>query len=103
MTQAQILLDLADRIRRLGPDRRDPEHYHCEKSEIAAELRRLALPGACAIDTDRSAIGGDRHFRCNKPRLSGRCCAATFKRGAGCGGGGIDGERVGRKGHVADR
>lgn len=33
---------LADRIRRLAPDRRDPERFHMEKSEIAAELRRLA-------------------------------------------------------------
>jgi hypothetical protein len=42
MTDPETLLALADRIRRLGPDRHDPERYHVEKSEIAAELRRLA-------------------------------------------------------------
>jgi hypothetical protein len=42
MTQRETLLDLADRVRRLGPDRRDPERFHVEKSELAAELRRLA-------------------------------------------------------------
>ncbi|WP_286702490.1 hypothetical protein [Acidiphilium sp. 37-64-53] len=42
MTSPETLLDLASRIARLSPDRRDPEKYHAEKSEIAAELRRLA-------------------------------------------------------------
>jgi hypothetical protein len=36
------LEDLAERVRRLSPDRRDPEQFHIEKSELAAELRRLA-------------------------------------------------------------
>lgn len=36
------LLALADRVRRLAPDRRDPEQFHAEKSEIVHELRRLA-------------------------------------------------------------
>lgn len=33
---------LAERVRRLSPSRRDPEQFHIEKSELAAELRRLA-------------------------------------------------------------
>jgi hypothetical protein len=33
---------LARRVVRLSPDRRDPEQFHMEKSELAAELRRLA-------------------------------------------------------------
>ena len=33
---------LARRIDRLVPDRRDPEAFHVEKSEVAAALRRLA-------------------------------------------------------------
>ena len=33
---------LADQVRRLAPDRRDPEAFHEAKSEIAAALRRLA-------------------------------------------------------------
>lgn len=42
MTQHEALAALANRVQRLSPDRRDPERYHAEKSEIAAELRRLA-------------------------------------------------------------
>lgn len=33
---------LARRVSRLGPDRRDPERFHMDRSEIVAELRRLA-------------------------------------------------------------
>ena len=42
------LLDLAGKVRRLVPSHRDPEAFHEAKSEIEAELRRLArvLPGA---------------------------------------------------------
>ncbi len=37
------LRDLADRIRRLPPpNHRDPEAFHVARSELAAELRRLA-------------------------------------------------------------
>jgi len=37
------LLDLADKVRRLPPpDRRDPERFHLAKSDLAAELRRVA-------------------------------------------------------------
>lgn len=34
--------ELAQRVVRLSPCRRDPERYHAEKSEIAFELRTLA-------------------------------------------------------------
>lgn len=33
---------MANRVRRLSPDRRDPERFHIEKDELAADLRRLA-------------------------------------------------------------
>ena len=33
---------LADAVRQLTPDRRDPERFHVSKDEIAARLRRLA-------------------------------------------------------------
>jgi hypothetical protein len=36
------LRDLARAVDRLGPSRRNPEQFHEDKSEIAAELRRLA-------------------------------------------------------------
>ncbi len=36
------LNELAGQVARLSPDRRDPERYHIEKSEIVADLRRLA-------------------------------------------------------------
>lgn len=42
------LLDLAQRVARLGPDRRNPEQFHIDKSEIVAELRRLARRKAVA-------------------------------------------------------
>lgn len=32
---------LAHRVVRLSPDRHDPERFHLEKDEVAAELRRL--------------------------------------------------------------
>lgn len=38
----QKICDLADRLRRLCPDHRDPERFHVEKSEIEHELRKLA-------------------------------------------------------------
>lgn len=38
----QKIGDLADRVRRLCPDHRDPERFHIEKSEIEHELRRIA-------------------------------------------------------------
>lgn len=37
-----VLHDLARQVQRLLPDRRDPERFHADKSEIAAALRRLA-------------------------------------------------------------
>lgn len=36
------LTALADRVRRLSPCHRDPERFHLDKSEIEADLRRLA-------------------------------------------------------------
>ena len=36
------LLQLAARVRRLCPDRRDPERFHVEKDAIERELRSLA-------------------------------------------------------------
>ena len=38
----QRLADLAHKVARLAPSHRDPERYHADKSEIVAELRRLA-------------------------------------------------------------
>ena len=37
-----LLADLAHRVDRLRPSHHDPEAFHIEKDEIAAELRRLA-------------------------------------------------------------
>lgn len=39
------LIELAERVRRLAPDRRDPHRYFEEKSEIAARLEGLARHG----------------------------------------------------------
>ena len=39
---ASELLALADAVRCLVPDRRDPERFHIDKHDIAARLRRLA-------------------------------------------------------------
>jgi len=36
------LSSLATRVARLTPSHRDPERFHVEKSEVVAELRRLA-------------------------------------------------------------
>lgn len=38
----QRLLAIADRLEKLAPSHTDPNWFHEEKSEIAAELRRLA-------------------------------------------------------------
>jgi hypothetical protein len=42
MNAADQLRDLSRAVRRLSPDRRDPERYYIEKSEIAARLSALA-------------------------------------------------------------
>lgn len=42
MTASDALRELAIDVRRLVPDRRDPEQFHVSKSEIEARLRRLA-------------------------------------------------------------
>jgi hypothetical protein len=36
---------IADKVRRLSPCHRDPEQFHIDKSEIEADLRRLATGG----------------------------------------------------------
>jgi len=40
--EADQLIALAHAVGRLAPSHRDPEQYHMDKSEIVAELRRLA-------------------------------------------------------------
>lgn len=42
MTAPEALRALAIDVRRLVPDRRDPEAFHMSKSEIENRLRRLA-------------------------------------------------------------
>jgi hypothetical protein len=39
---ADALHELARMVRRLSPDRRNPERFHEEKSEVAASLIRIA-------------------------------------------------------------
>lgn len=40
---SERLRDLARKVRRLVPDRHDPEAFHVSKDEVAKELARLAL------------------------------------------------------------
>lgn len=40
--QPTDLIDIADAVQRLTVDRRDPERFHVEKSQIVAALRRIA-------------------------------------------------------------
>ena len=42
---AEMLNAIAHRLRHLNPDHRDPEKFHIQKSELIAELRRLARMG----------------------------------------------------------
>ncbi|MGO7758785.1 hypothetical protein [Rhizobium ruizarguesonis] len=49
-----ILHDIADRLERLAPSHRDPHRYFEEKSELVAEIRRLAL-GAKSLHTSEAA------------------------------------------------
>lgn len=39
---AERLAELAARVVQNEPDRRDPERFHCEKSDIAHQLRKIA-------------------------------------------------------------
>jgi hypothetical protein len=39
---AERLQILADQLRRLSPDRRDPERFHLDKAAIERELRDVA-------------------------------------------------------------
>ena len=42
MNLVERLHDIADRLQRLAPSHRDPFRFHEDKSELVAELRRLA-------------------------------------------------------------
>jgi len=42
MTLSAQLMDIASRLARLAPSHKDPHHFHEVKSELVAELRRLA-------------------------------------------------------------
>ena len=66
MTADQIA-ELAERVERLTPSRRDPERFFVERSEIASELRAAAqgllgrervLPGAGVPRGGRSPVSG---------------------------------------------
>ena len=41
-TKKGDLTDIANAVQRLTIDRRDPEKFHMDKSEIVAALRRMA-------------------------------------------------------------
>lgn len=41
-TDSTVIDRLADAVRRLSPHHRDPERFHVDKHEIAAELEQLA-------------------------------------------------------------
>jgi hypothetical protein len=45
VTAPQTLARIAEKVRRLSPSQRDPEQFHIDKSEIEADLRRLAKGG----------------------------------------------------------
>lgn len=51
----QKIGELADRLRRLRPCHRDPEHFHAEKSQIEHELRELGR-GAGPSGRDRIRV-----------------------------------------------
>jgi len=54
---ATRLLALADRVRRLPPpSHRDPEAFHVARSELAAELRRLAAETEPAAGATRPTL-----------------------------------------------
>ncbi len=60
MTLSSDLHALADRLARLAPSHRNPDHYFEEKSEIVAELRRLA---SSVRITDKSPANDNRPQR----------------------------------------
>lgn len=60
---AATLHDIADRLERLAPSHRDPFLFHEEKSELVAELRRLAELPSEILPTAAND---------NKPRTSAR-------------------------------
>ena len=63
MTLANDLHSLADRLARLAPSHRNPDHYFEEKSEIVAELRRLAGV-KYSLTTAANDNQPPRYFRC---------------------------------------
>lgn len=66
-THATTLNALADRVARLAPCHRDPFRFHEEKSELVAELRRLAQSKQIVSIEDRKGAYGhaanDNHPR----------------------------------------
>ncbi|WP_155257448.1 hypothetical protein [Rhizobium leguminosarum] len=54
------LHDIADRLERLAPSYRDPHRYFEEKSELVAELRRLAGTSG--------RLGNEQPANDNRPR-----------------------------------
>lgn len=69
MTLSTKLSALADRLARLAPSHRNPDHYFEEKSEIVAELRRLADERAglrAANDNVKGFAPGHYTCMCNE-------------------------------------
>ena len=66
---AESLTELADWVRGLAPDRRDPERFHDEKSAIAHDLPRLRNRSPTAV-----AAGDGKSDRrpCGRPGGTGR-------------------------------
>ncbi len=61
------LLDISRAVRRLAPDRRDPERFFVEKDEAAARLAAIARRidprrGNVVIRRDQQGDGGDGGF-----------------------------------------
>ena len=73
---ADRLVDLAGRIDKLGPRRRDPEQFHVEKDAIAHALRKLA--GELGARTDLSAARG--RFSAGDVVVAGRRIGAEVRR-----------------------
>lgn len=70
------LLDLADRVGKLAPDRRDPEHFHIERDEVRKELRRLAGE----LDPRRAGNAPRGRFNAGAVIIEGRLVRAELRR-----------------------
>ncbi|NTF80539.1 hypothetical protein [Rhizobium rhizogenes] len=58
MHQMKMQLEgISDRLARLAPSHRDPHRFHEEKSELVAELRRLAGMGTAPYLQPTTTIG----------------------------------------------